>query len=148
MRRWGIVAGIGGMALTGLLSVPVLFDRLFPESPAVQGCCDGWKPCPGRRSWKVKVKADDGKYRFNEYTWYCGPEHPLFQNDDLDLGPDPAPAAPARLGKRRAARPDRTVVPPIGRSPAPVAADRVEGEVRATDGLLGRTRPEGVSDER
>lgn len=133
LRAW--VGSAAAVAILAAVTIPPLLDRMFPEGPAQAGCCEGWSPCPGRKSWKVKVKTHDGKYRFNEYAWYCGPGHPAFGPERVALPPPPPPPL-AHLGKGRPRRPDRPVDPPPPPPTVRVVADPVEGEERAGDDLL------------
>lgn len=68
MVKWliaSVAAGIiGGEATLGLI---------FPEpQPVSEGCCEGWKPCPGR-----KPVREHG----HKYVWYCGPDPQQTEED-------------------------------------------------------------------
>lgn len=66
-----MVKGIAIAVLVGLIGGDLTLDLLFPmPAPAQQTCCEGWKPCPGRK----KVRANG-----HTFTWYCGPG-----NDETD----------------------------------------------------------------
>lgn len=90
-------------ALCGIIVGDLLLDVMFPlPAAAVESCCDGWKPCPGRKPVRVNGHT---------YTWYCGPDAPVpvggravFMDERAadrraQARPDRSGAAAARVGK-------------------------------------------------
>lgn len=60
-----MVRGVIIAVLVGFIGGDLLLDVMFPmPAAAVQTCCEGWKPCPGRK--KIRQHG-------HTYTWYCGP---------------------------------------------------------------------------
>jgi len=55
------------------------------------GCCDGWKPCPGRKPV--------GKGR-SRAVWWCGPDHPDLRQHENDAARE-ADKPRASKGKAR-----------------------------------------------
>jgi hypothetical protein len=55
-----------GAVLVGFIAGDLALEAWFPmPAPAVQGCCEGWKPCPGRKPLRINGR---------KHYWYCGPE--------------------------------------------------------------------------
>jgi hypothetical protein len=56
-------------ALIGVAAGEAFLRAYFPEPVAVDGCCEGWEPCPGRLPEMVAGR---------QYQWYCGPSRLKF----------------------------------------------------------------------
>ena len=61
--RWVMLA-----VLSGIICGEMALQTYFPEEGAqAHGCCQGWKPCPGRKAFRVNGR---------KHYWYCGPDNP------------------------------------------------------------------------
>lgn len=85
-RRWKI-ALVALVFVALVVGAKACFELVDEGGPLVvdNGCCAGWKPCPGRKPV--------GKGR-SRAVWWCGPEHPDLRKDEND--------APRKSDKSRA----------------------------------------------